>query len=386
MRILVILSGADLQRRTSEGRISPKANDLIRAIEVSQGIEVVFRIHPDRNFAIRSAYGSGFEQIVLTPLKFAKIAFQGLTSFLISLAKTRGEGQADIAMGGFYSSLTQFRTSLIRRYWKSEFKTLRPSAVVGISLNSEILISAGELEIATIEIQHGEFSGPDIYWTNNRPDAITLWPGSKQKPFIDAGMIPIQSPFPSFKTSPSSQRQVECRPEVTASILVFLTYGEASSEDPTGAMPLPLYNYCMKLYKAGYALHFRPHPVHARALSGKLKRFLRVRFAESRVIVPSHEGIEESLARVSISVIHRSSSFIDSVFQNVPVQVTDPDFFEYISVTYPKHYSGLVLKSKVESIKPQIQDSKDRLAAAAANTEELSWQQTAKLILDLAGN
>jgi hypothetical protein len=343
---LFVLSGASLQAKLRNRWISPKAHDLIDSASLwaNAGNPRVL-LHPDRNFKIRTYYGWHLKQI-------AEICFAVLRG--ISGAHTQ-------------QKIYGFKSRVLFFYWIRALTVHRPGAVFGISLERELILAAMSLQIATIEIQHGDFAGPEVYWQEIHPDFMLVWPSTDLEIFRDSEVSPIVSPFPSAMIS---EKASDVTTDIECDGLVFLTHSLEESEDPFGAFPKDLFSKALELQELGADLHFRIHPVFSKSKRKSLKRFIVKHFPHSKVR-PAAEPISNSLFAAKWCLMSASSAWLEATLHGRVTQITNHEFWNNVSERLRSRTGSLILPPSSDGIEVATPITRGKLAALWAEVANL---------------
>lgn len=210
------------------------------------------------------------------------------------------------------------------KIWANTIEALKPVAVIGIGLDSDLVRICRNSGIPTIEIQHGIWTtGVEEtlfqYWPEHEngsrliPNLICTWEKTYTKHAQDKGFDAINCGF--------QVRDFGKMTDVPKSVDVVITasWGRADSVDPFGMIEPSLNEAILSLSGARYQIAIRTHPVAEKNLTEKkLFRVLTELYPGVNIVFPSKETIEVSLRRGSLHLTQQSAACVDAALLGVP--------------------------------------------------------------------
>lgn len=247
---IAYLNGMHFQECSKNGLIAGKLDYWLKVLE-SNAIKGSTCLNPFSVRPIEKTAGFIDSTEYLLPVVILKVIFKPKSlHFLDEIDSERATKHS-------------FLNRVIALIYFRHLTQVRPSVVLGIGLNPILCLVARDLNIPTVEFQHGvgiksEFAKIGV--NEIRPDFAFLWDRHFKLGLDNSNQLhvigyPVDE-FPRPREGSEGDRK---------RILLSLSYGEKNSEDETGFMHVDLYKSLLLLKSAGFEITIRPHPA---SLSG----------------------------------------------------------------------------------------------------------------------
>jgi hypothetical protein len=315
--VVLVLNGMNFQRMENGVPIAEKVV-LIKKSLCDAGIRTMLCLHP---------FGVLPQKITRTDF----VSFEFLSPLIPPkwIASLRSEGNGVLSAIQKDTFFPRWQLNL----WRIFLTIVRPRTLIGIGLDETLVSLCKDLNIQTIEVQHGAvsevFPYPPTRITN--PDYFLAWTNADARIVKSCGVRAIVSGFPyNFKDLSVLER----RPRLLTT-LITLSYNEVPSVDPFGFINLSLLPYLDYARDKDHRIIFRLHPTWRYGLGltetkhftyNKVRKYFAAQYPNAILRDPFDFPLYEDLAGSDVHVTHGSSATLEASLLGTPTIITNAIF------------------------------------------------------------
>ena len=313
--VLVVLSASNLDQRQGGKLRSSKLHPYISG-GLSLGVTFKFVLLREESIGLqRSEYS-----FLRLPYSVLFWTFSLLSFFLRRMGLMRAREWA-----------LKEKSSVQHSSWNRVIKLVKANAVIGIGLPQELLQAARDLNIPTIEVQHGSLDLPTFrsYWPIKKPTYLFCWNSRTAELSSEFGVVPIIVGHPILKeiesTLSDTRRSSSWQKSAFSTFCVALAWGVRNSLDPYNSIHLQVAQAVDYLISKGLRPIFRLHPYYE---ARPVTRLLLVRWIKRRwmgIEVQSPRGVSllNSILASDFLVSHSSAAAYEFAIMNKPSVLLD---------------------------------------------------------------
>ena len=313
--VLVVLSKSDLDQRVEGRLISSKLHSYISEGS-SMGLTFKFAFLPEDHI--------GLQRCEYSFLKLPYFASFWVLSFLSFLARIVG-------LSRLREWALERKSKVLLRSWSKLIELVRADGVIGIGLPQELINTARDLSILTIEVQHGSLDSSTFqsYWPRFKPSYFFCWNQRTAELSSEFGVDPVIVGHPILgelgQQVLSKTLSANLQSDQFSTFCVALTWGVQVSLDPYKAIHPGLAPVVDDLINRGMTPIFRLHPhFESRILTRYLlRRWVRKRWGVGEVQYPGHVSLVDSILASDFLVAHSSAAAYEFAIMNKPSVLLD---------------------------------------------------------------
>ncbi len=358
MNFLFFVSGADIQTPTTEGLVGDKFEHWRQGL-INRGHSVTVAYFPRAR--TRGSRRTAFP-VISTRWILVWSLLETCTSRLF-----RSWSVKKIPKVGILALLRELYAEAHRAAITRLATKHSANAIFGIGLSSLEIDAAKQLNIPSVEVQHGQYGSSSdfgLYWPIMKPAYYCVWDYRTAQLAAGFGLNPVIVGFPITSNDlPIPNRRQR--------ILLTLSWGFDHTVDPFGMIPQELGFVLTKLTDFNTPITIRLHPVHSAWSAirrSRVQRWFAANFPSARISWPTSTSLEEDLRECYLHLTWESSVWFEAAIRGISTVIVNA-----------KAYGGAAefYRSNLESISQYCQFLDDEMPISSLAEME-NWIQCSR--------